>query len=198
MLSVQAFASTLVPYNPTTSGGTSGSSQASQATPQTPSDDRDYAGEIFSNPVYTQDPAVTTAVNGVAKAAAYVITFICGVLPHVLAIQIAIDMFCMLIPEVAKYLAVLPVQLFSNVAAEITGIAYTGRGGGPNGPGPAPAAADSSGLAQKSWFLYYLKKRVITIIVVFIMLILLYSGVFMDLVFWIANKAVGLVEGLRK
>ena len=77
-------ANNLVPYD-----DTSQSSSVTAVTASTPEDSvkepHDYAGEIFQDVKYSEDPAVTGAVSSVAKVLSWIITL------HSLSLQ---HLFC--------------------------------------------------------------------------------------------------------
>lgn len=194
-ISGSAFASELVPYpgDSTTSSSqgalmpTPGQSQVASGG----STSHDYAGEIFTSPTYTEDPMVSSAVRSISTAVSYVFTFVIGVVPHLMALLMLVDICCMLFKPLNVLLTGLPIQLFSDTVTEITGISYAGKTEG----GAAASAPQKTELKMPKW-LYYLEKKLPELLVAFALFLLLYSGVLFDLLFMGANAIVGVIEGV--
>lgn len=183
----------LVPYD-----GPSSSQSSTVSTPQqssgqsTTSTPRDYAGEVFKDIQYSEDPAVTSAVSSVAKVLSWVITFVVGVVPYVMSILMVIDIVCILIKQANVLLAGLPIQLFSDTVIEINGIQFVGSGEGNKGS----TNVEKKDLKGQSRFLYYIKSKLFDIIIAITLFLLLHTGILFNVVFWVANHIVGWIDGL--
>lgn len=184
-------ANNLVPYD-----DTSQSSSATTSTVSTPGDSskepHDYAGEIFQDVKYSEDPAVTGAVSSVAKVLSWIITFVIGVVPYVMGILMVIDIVCLLIKQVNVLLAGLPIQLFSDTVIEINGIQFVGTGEGNKGT----TNVEKKDLKGQSKFLYYIKSKFFDILIAVTLFLLLHTGILFNVIFWIANRIVGWIDGL--
>lgn len=181
----------LVPYD-----DTSQSSSVTAVTASTPEDSvkepHDYAGEIFQDVKYSEDPAVTGAVSSVAKVLSWIITFVIGVVPYVMGILMVIDIVCLLIKQVNVLLAGLPIQLYSDTVIEINGIQFVGTGEGNKGT----TNVEKKDLKGQSKFLYYIKSKFFDILIAVTLFLLLHTGILFNVIFWIANRIVGWIDGL--
>ena len=177
-------ANNLVPYD-----DTSQSSSVTAVTASTPEDSvkepHDYAGEIFQDVKYSEDPAVTGAVSSVAKVLSWIITFVIGIL-------MVIDIVCLLIKQVNVLLAGLPIQLYSDTVIEINGIQFVGTGEGNKGT----TNVEKKDLKGQSKFLYYIKSKFFDILIAVTLFLLLHTGILFNVIFWIANRIVGWIDGL--
>lgn len=184
-------ANNLVPYD-----DTSQSSSVTAVTVSTPEDSvkepHDYAGEIFQDVKYSEDPAVTGAVSSVAKVLSWIITFVIGVVPYVMGILMVIDIVCLLIKQVNVLLAGLPIQLYSDTVIEINGIQFVGTGEGNKGT----TNVEKKDLKGQSKFLYYIKSKFFDILIAVTLFLLLHTGILFNVIFWIANRIVGWIDGL--
>lgn len=183
--------SSLVPYEgppSQTSTTTSGQSPSGG----TESQPRDYAGEVFKDIQYSEDPAVSSAVDSVAKVLSWIITFVVGVVPYVMSILMVIDVVCLLIKQVNVLLAGFPIQLYSDTVIEINGVQFVGTGEGSK----SSTNVEKKDLKGQSKFLYYIKCKVFDIIIAITLFLLLHTGILFNVVFWVANQIVGWIDGL--
>lgn len=185
-----AFAGGLVPYE----GGSSGSSPSTSANAGTDNQDdvHDYAGEIFSSMTYTEDPTVTKTVNTIAQVTSWVITFVVGTMPHLLAIVMVVDLVCLLLPQINSLLAGAPIKLYSDTVTEINGIQFTGN----SENGASGGTTEKKDLKGYSKYLYYFRTKLPELIFAFAMFLLLYTGLLFKLVFFVVNHIVGWIDGI--
>lgn len=183
--------SNLVPYEGPPSQ--TSTTTSTQSTPEgTESQPRDYAGEVFKDVQYTEDPAVTSAVSSVAKVLSWIVTFVIGVVPYVMGILMIIDIVCLLIKQVNVLLAGFPIQLYSDTVIEINGVQFVGTGDGNKGT----TNVEKKDLKGQSKFLYYIKCKVFDIIIAITLFLLLHTGILFNVIFWVANRIVGWIDGL--
>lgn len=190
---------TLVPY----SGSDGNNQQIVGDTDVSKSSIPDYAGEIFDVPEVHTDPSVRAAVASIQNILSKALSFIAGVAVTIIGAQIVIDMLCLVLKPLAVGLSKLPIQVYSDTVASLTGIAYTGPANANGGtaaaaPAPAPAGADGKDMSSKDMILFYVKKRIILIALALFFMTLIYSGVFFRLMFWLINHLVSYVDGVVK
>lgn len=121
-----------------------------------------------------------------------IITFVIGVVPYVMGISMVIDIVCLLIKQVNVLLAGLPIQLYSDTVIEINGIQFVGTGEGNKGT----TNVEKKDLKGQSKFLYYIKSKFFDILIAVTLFLLLHTGILFNVIFWIANRIVGWIDGL--
>lgn len=186
-----AFAeNSLVPYEP---GGQTATSSATPA--QSGNDDgvHDYAGDLFEHTVITKDPGVSSIVQTVSQVASVILTFIIGVLPVLLTVQILVDIVCILLKPAALLMSRFPFQINADEAIMVTGIQFVGG----SGEGDARATSiEKADLKGENPVLFYIKRRLIAILFAIIMCMLLGSGLMFEIIFWVANHVVSWIAGI--
>lgn len=145
-------------------------------------DDTGYAEEVNS---YGQ-----VVVKFIVNLAVYLFA-------TMLLIMFAIDCLCIPFPPFAKFFATkVPIQLFSNEVATITGIQFSHSkgGGGAGAPPPPPSngggANGQEGIGAK--YITYFKNRAVALIFSGTLLVMTYSGLLSRLL----NKAINIIIGL--
>lgn len=192
---------TLVPY----SGSDGNNQQIVDDTDVSKSSIPDYAGEIFDVPEVHTDPSVKAAVASIQNILSKALSFIAGVAVTIIGAQIVIDMLCLVLKPLTVGLSKLPIQVYSDTVASLTGITYTGPANANGGtaaatasPTPTPTGANGKDMSSKDMILFYIKKRIILIALALLFMTLIYSGVFFKLIFWGINHLVSYVDGIVK
>lgn len=187
-----AYATTsLVPYESqqATQQGTAGNA----GTAQTGDDVKDYAGDVFVAGEIKKTDAADSAVQTISNVASVILTFVVGVVPTLLTIQILIDIVCVLLKPAAVLLSHAPIQITSDEEIMITGIQFVGG----TGQGEAQATSiEKADLKGENPVLFYLKRRLVTIILSVTMCVLLSTGVLFKVVYWVSNHIVSWIAGL--
>lgn len=189
--STVAFAeNNLVPYEP---GGRTGVSTSPSQANSASDDVHDYAGELFEHTTIVKDPGVSSVVQTISQVASVFLTFIVGVLPVLLTIQILVDIVCILLKPAALLMSRFPFQLNADEAIMVTGIQFVGG----SGEGDARATnIEKVDLKGENPVLFYVKRRFIAILFAIIMCMLLGTGLMFDIVFWIANHVISWIAGI--
>lgn len=192
ILTVTALADSpeLVPYDP----GAVASAPAADTTvaPSNSNEPVDYAGQLFTDTQFQQTPEVEGIVSTIANAASWLVTLVIGAIAPIMTIQLVIDMVCILLRPAAELCAHLPIQIVSDLCISITGIQFVGSGGN-GGSGTSIEKAD---LKKENPFIFYIRNRLVTIVLAVIIFILLGSGLLFKIVFFLANTVVGWIAGL--
>lgn len=177
----------LIPYD----GGAAGGASAAE-TGTKPATDA-INTDLFEDVHIVKDPNVASTTKTIANVVSIVITFIISVMPVLLALQLVLDMACILLKPLAVTVARFPCcQLNSDEAIAVTGVAYTGRGEHGGGTG-ATAPADLKG---RNPMVFYLYSRLKTVIFATVMCILIGTGLLFNLILAISNHIVSWIAGL--
>lgn len=191
--SVAYATNTLIPYEsqPAVQDSTPGAGDG-QGNNQT-NEDIKYAEDIFTVGELKKTDAADSAVETVSNIASIILTFVVGVVPILLTIQILIDIVCILLKPAAVALSHAPIQITSDEEIMITGIQFVGG----TGQGEAQSTSiEKVDLKGENPVLFYLKRRLVTIILSVTMCILLSTGVLFNVIFWVSNHIVSWVAGL--
>lgn len=191
-LCVTAFADNeLVPYDPSSnvSSTTTIESQSTSSTSKG-SSTPNYTEGLFQEPQIVKDETVTGITNTVTDVASIVITFAISVAPVLLAIQMVIDFLCIVFKPIALVFSRMPFQINSDEVIMITGIQFTGTGENNS------SSIEKKDLKGENPIVFYLKNRIVTIILVFTVLVLLGTGLLFKGVFFLANTIAGWIAGL--
>jgi hypothetical protein len=156
------------------------------------------ANDVFGSGIEAKDESgYADAINSIGIS---IMKFLVNTCVYLFAIFFTIvfvvDCVCIPFPALNKLFAEkVPIQLFSNEAAAITGISYThdsGSGGNSAPPPPTP----NGGNAEQSLvgkYMAYARDRAITLIFSGLLMVLTYTGLMQDLLNFAINAIVGLI-----
>ena len=158
----------------------SSSRETTQPTP-------DYAGDLFGDVKLDKDNSFAQpAIDVVQDVVGIVVGVIISILPSWVVLNTTIDLCCMLAPPVMWFFAnLVPFQLFSNEITQITGVSFAGKNGG--------GGSAASDLGQQNKYIWYLKQRFINCLFAFLMIVLVSTGVYFDILNWIINAIVAAI-----
>lgn len=182
----------LIPYEPSSSVEVPGETTSSPAPAQSQeaSSTPDYTSGLFQAPQIIEDETVSGITNTITNIASLIITAALSIAPVLLAIQMVIDVICIVLKPAALLFARLPFQVNSDEAIMVTGVQFTGTGENNS------SNVEKKDLNGENPVLFYLKSRIVTIILVFTLLVLLGTGLLFKGVFFLANTIAGWFAGL--
>lgn len=184
----------LVPYNPGTQTETPAATTSETTATTTTSDGTpDYASDLFEHTTISADPSVASTVQTISSVASWILTFVISVLPILLTIQLLIDIVCILLKPAAVLFSHFPFQVNADEEIMVTGIQYVGGGGEGEAKSTSIEKVDLKG---ESPVLFYVKKRIITILFAVVMCTLLGTGLLFKLIYWASNHIVSWIAGI--
>ena len=157
------------------------------------------AEDVFGGGVTARDETgyADTINNFGIKVAKFIINTCVFLFAVFFTVVFAVDCVIIPFPPLAKFFAeVVPVQLFSQEAAAITGVAYSHGGNKGGGATPPPASGNNNGQTSlMGKYIEYAKTRTITLVFTGLLMVLTYSGLLQDLLNFAINTIVKLITG---
>jgi hypothetical protein len=155
------------------------------------------AADVFGSGVEAKDDTgYADAVNSVGVT---VMKFIVNTCVYLFAIFFTVvfivDCVCIPFPALNKMFAEkIPIQLFSNEVAAVTGIPYSyGGNSGGSAPPPPPANNGNGEQTLAGKYTAYARDRAIALIFSGVLMVLTYTGLMQDLLNLAINAIVGLI-----
>lgn len=156
-------------------------------TPQKLPQGEDYAGDLFGDVELNMDNSYAEpAIKSIRAVVSIVVSVVVSILPLWVVFSTMIDTLCILAsPIMWAFANLVPIQLFSSEVSQITGVQFAGQSGGT----PAPA----KDLGNQNKYVWYFKEKFITCLFAFLMVVLVSTGVYFDILNWIINMIVGAI-----
>ncbi len=154
-------------------------------------DTTDYAGNLFGDVDLSKSTPSADAINEeLTGIASWVISIVIAIFPSIIVICTLVDMGCIVASPIMWFFAtVVPFQLFSSEVVQITGVSFAGAAASTT----APPVVDLKG---QNPLMYYMKKRIVTIVIALTVVTLFATGVWFKLVSMVANPIVSWLMGM--
>lgn len=159
------------------------SSQSSQKV----SKGEDYAGNLFGDVKLDMDNSYAApAIDSIRTIISIVVSVVVSILPLWVVFSTMIDTLCILASPIMWVFAnLVPIQLFSPEVSQVTGVQFAGQSGGASSP--------AKDLGNQNKYVWYFKEKFITGLFAFLMVVLVSTGVYFDILNWIINLIVGAI-----
>lgn len=157
--------------------------QGTQKLPQ----GEDYAGNLFGDVELNMDNSYAEpAIRSIRAIVSIVVSVVVSILPLWVVFSTMIDTLCILAsPIMWAFANLMPIQLFSAEVSQVTGVQFAGQTGGT----PAPA----KDIGNQNKYVWYFKEKFITCFFAFLMVVLVSTGVYFDILNWVINMIVGAI-----
>lgn len=150
----------------------------------------DYAGNLFGDVKLDKDDSYAQpAIDALRRVVGIIVSIAVGFLPLWIVLNTIIDVLCILAEPIMWLFAnVIPIQLFSNEVSQVTGVQFAGKNAT-----PATQAVD---LKDQNKFIWYLRQKLVTTLFAMLMIVLVSTGIYFDILNWIINGIVSVIVSL--
>lgn len=150
----------------------------------------DYAGDLFGDVKLDKDDSYAQpAIDALRRVVGIIVSIAVGFLPLWIVLNTIIDVLCILAEPIMWLFAnVIPIQLFSNEVSQVTGVQFAGKNAT-----PATQAVD---LKDQNKFIWYLRQKLVTTLFAMLMIVLVSTGIYFDILNWIINGIVSVIVSL--
>lgn len=147
----------------------------------------DYAGDLFGDVKLDKDDSYAQpAIDALRRVVSIVVSIAISFLPLWIVLNTVIDVLCILAePIMWMFANVVPIQLFSNEVSQVTGVQFAGKN--------ANAATQTVDLKDQNKFVWYLRQKLVTTLFAMLMIVLVSTGIYFDILNWVINGIVSAI-----
>lgn len=147
----------------------------------------DYAGDLFGDVKLDKDDSYAQpAIDALRRVVGIVVSITISFLPLWIVLNTIIDVLCILAEPIMWLFAnVVPIQLFSSEVSQVTGVQFAGKN--------ANSATQTVDLKDQNKFIWYLRQKLVTTLFAMLMIVLVSTGIYFDILNWVINGIVSAI-----